>query len=338
MTADIHRAILLQMVSAMPKILPKFLKKLEPVGRAPAAVLAAALMMGSAWVASAVADTTTIKNCDKSDYLQCLLGWKADRLHFLKSKTGYLNLAGLYWLKPGKNSFGAGAENDLVFPGTADSSIGIFDLVDGAVWMRTHPDLGVTYNGTPVSELLIAGDKVSEPVTASLGSLAWTVIERDGRFAVRLRDFENPALLNFPVIEYFPVSQEFRVKAILHRYEKPRVIHVGTFIEGLSYNPQSPGVVKFAINDQTFELEAYGAGDELFFVFGDQTSGRGSYPAGRFLYAKMPTRDGLLELDFNTAHSPPCAYNEFATCPVASPRNRLATRITAGEQYRNGQH
>ena len=171
------------------------------------------------------------------------------------------------------------------------------------------------------------------PVVIRQGSYAWNVINRDGKFAVRLRDFENLILLNFPALQYFPTSEEHRVGAVLRRYETPRVVRVGTVIEGLDYNPWSPGVVEFEIDGQTFDLEAYDAGDDLFFVFGDQTTGRETYPAGRFLYAKKPGADGVVELDFNTSHSPPCAYNDFATCPVASPRNRLAVRIPAGELY-----
>jgi uncharacterized protein (DUF1684 family) len=81
------------------------------------------------------------------------------------------------------------------------------------------------------------------------------------------------------------------------------------------------------------ELEAYKSGDRLFLVFADQTSGRETYPAGRFVYTSWPDEDGKTILDFNKSYNPPCAFNAFATCPVASPRNRLKTRIEAGEIY-----
>ena len=92
-------------------------------------------------------------------------------------------------------------------------------------------------------------------------------------------------------------------------------------------------MVEFEINGESFELEAYASGDELFFVFGDATSGTETYPAGRFLYAAVPGGDGSTILDFNKAYNPPCAFNDFATCPVASPRNRLTARIEAGELF-----
>jgi len=39
----------------------------------------------------------------------------------------------------------------------------------------------------------------------------------------------------------------------------------------------------------------------------------------------------MVVLDFNRAHSPPCAFTDFATCPLPPPQNRLAVPIEAGE-------
>ena len=119
----------------------------------------------------------------------------------------------------------------------------------------------------------------------------------------------------------------------LKRYAEPRKVSVGTVIDGLPYEPESPGVVEFELDGRTFELEAYTSGDRLFFVFGDRTSGRETYGAGRFLYSQAPGEDDLTVLDFNQSYNPPCAFNDFSTCPVASPRNRLDIRVEAGERY-----
>ena len=51
----------------------------------------------------------------------------------------------------------------------------------------------------------------------------------------------------------------------------------------------------------------------------------------RFLLA-APAKDGYVELDFNRAHNPPCAFTPYATCPVPLAENRLPVRVTAGEQ------
>ena len=70
--------------------------------------------------------------------------------------------------------------------------------------------------------------------------------------------------------------------------------------------------------------------NQLFFVFRDLTSGKETYPAGRFLYAALP-QAGRVVLDFNLAENPPCAFTPYATCPLPPPQNRLQVRIEAGE-------
>ena len=66
-------------------------------------------------------------------------------------------------------------------------------------------------------------------------------------------------------------------------------------------------------------------------MFADGTSGRESYGAGRFLYIPIPTGD-TVPVDFNKVYNPPCALNEFATCPLPPWQNRLSLRVTAGEK------
>jgi uncharacterized protein (DUF1684 family) len=70
--------------------------------------------------------------------------------------------------------------------------------------------------------------------------------------------------------------------------------------------------------------------EELFIMFADETTGNGTYGAGRYLYIPLP-RDGRVRVNFNTAYNPPCAFNVFATCPLPPPQNRLAMRVDAGE-------
>jgi uncharacterized protein (DUF1684 family) len=168
--------------------------------------------------------------------------------------------------------------------------------------------------------------------------LAWTVVKRDGRFALRVRDFEHPFVATFGPLPYFDIDPTLRLTANLRRYDEPRIANVGTVIEGLGYHPESPGIVAFDIGNETYELEAYTSGDRLFFVFGDESNRNDTYGAGRFLYADAPGDEGHTVLDFNLAYSPPCAFNDFSTCPVASPRNRLSLRIEAGEKYDSTLH
>ena len=218
-------------------------------------------------------------------------------------------------------------------PATAATEIGVMQVSGEGVHMRVSEGVEVLNAGEPVTDILITDDTTPEPVQLEHGSIAWTVIKRDNRFGVRVRDFEHPFVATFGPLPYFPVDESWRVQGTLKRYDAPRIADVGTVIEGLGYHPESPGVVEFEVGGQTYELEAYTSGERLFFVFGDATSRDDTYGAGRFLYAETPGLDGQTILDLNMSYSPPCEFNDFSTCPVASRRNRLPVSIEAGEKY-----
>lgn len=264
--------------------------------------------------------------------------WRDERVASLMAADGYLNLVGLYWLEAGANSFGGTADNDLVFPGAQDAAMGVFELSPGGVTMRVEAGVDVRVDDQPVESVAMLDAAVDGAVTARYGSLLWTVIDREGKIGVRLRDLDSPALAAFPPIPYFEIDSDLRVEATLQLYDEPRVMNVSTVIEGLGWNPESPGLAEFEIGGQRYALEAYTDAVDLFFVFADTTSGRGTYPAGRFLHAPFPDEHGKTVLDFNQSYNPPCAFNDFATCPVASPRNRLPVPIEAGEKYIESLH
>ena len=270
---------------------------------------------------------------DPADYEAEILDWRAGRLARLTAPDGYLNLAGLFWLSAETVRFGSSADNDIVFPASAAPRIGEFRLTDNGVVMVPVPGVDVRVNDEQVGEILLRDDTTEVPVTVTHGSLAWLVIRRDGRYAVRLRDFEHPVLDSFPTLDYFPIDPSLRVPAMLVRYDEPKVAAVDTVIEGLGWNPESPGILTFEIDGQRLKLEAYASGERLFLVFGDRSNGKETYPAGRFLYADPPDDGGLIWLDFNRAYSPPCAFNDFSTCPIPTARNRVPVVIAAGEKY-----
>ena len=270
---------------------------------------------------------------DLAQYEADNVQWRVERLERLRGPTGYLNLAGLFWLEEGTVAIGSSESNDIVFPATAAAHVGDLEVTSQGVWLTVAEGVEVHSEGKAISRILVADDTTDAPLTISHGSIAWIIIKRDNQFALRLRDFEHPAIAAFPPIEYFPVDPSLRVAATLKRFVTPKVLKVDTVIVGLGWQPESPGVVEFELDGQLMQLEAYASGDELFFVFGDRTSGRETYPAGRFLYADVPAEGETTILDFNRAYNPPCAFNDFATCPVASPQNRLSVAIAAGEKF-----
>ena len=267
-------------------------------------------------------------------YERALAEWRADRVASLKGPDGWLNLAGLYWLKGGANSFGAEAGNDLVAPeGSAPPRLGDFVVDNGMVTFKTEPGVEVFHGESPVTDVLLTDDQDGEPTLLTHGSLAWTVIRRMDRLGVRLRDYDHPAIAAFEGIESYPADPDWRIVARFEAYPEPRKIRLATVVQGLGWEPTVPGTLEFEGKGQTLSLEAYRSDDGFFIVFADGTTGDTTYPAGRYLAADLPGDDGTTILDFNRAYNPPCVFSEFATCPLATPRNRLPVAVEAGEKY-----
>jgi hypothetical protein len=79
--------------------------------------------------------------------------------------------------------------------------------------------------------------------------------------------------------------------------------------------------------------------DALFLPFYDRTNGTTTYGGGRYLDLHISDiRKGRINIDFNHAYNPWCAYKEGYNCPIPPKENRLAVRVEAGEMMYAGPH
>jgi uncharacterized protein len=265
--------------------------------------------------------------------------WRGDRETRLKAPSGWLTLAGLFWLRPGANTLGSGVGSDVRLPaGAAPDRAGILELKDGQVLLRLEAGVEGSVKGRPLTATALRSDKDGEPDVLSLGRLSLYAIERSGRVGIRVKDPESPVRLGFKGLQWFPVDESWRVKARFVPHQPPRTVELADVTGGVQ-KLTAPGYVVFEHGGRELTLEPVleeeGA-KELFFIFKDQTSGRETYGAGRYLYAALP-QEGTVVIDFNKAYSPPCAFTRFATCPLPPRQNRLAVRVEAGEKHA-GEH
>ncbi len=261
--------------------------------------------------------------------------WHQKRVDDLKKEDGWLNLAGLFWLREGRNTFGAKEGNDIIFPAEHSSPVlGAFILKDGKVSVETVAGTGVFQGDSPVQTLDIF-PYPGKPVVLRHQSLRWFVIQRGDKYAVRLRDLESPYLKQFHGIERYPVHEDWRIKARFVPTAGKKITIVD--ITGRSYEQDSPGQLVFAIRGKEYTLDATGTKEHLHFVFADASNKHETYGGGRFLDAAGPGADGYTYIDFNKAYNPPCAFSPYATCPTPPKQNRLTAAVTAGEK-RYGDH
>jgi uncharacterized protein (DUF1684 family) len=281
-------------------------------------------------VAAAGADPTYVREIE---------AWQRLRLQRLTADGGWLTVAGLFWLKPGANTFGADAGNDIVLPAhSAPPQGGSFVLEGGRVRVEPRPGLALTLAGKPVPAMALRSDAgAAPPDVLSLGALTIQIIDRGGRLGVRLKDMKSPARDKFKGLHYFPIDPRYRIVATFVPNKTPVAMKVPNVL-GMVESMPSPGHASFTIPGAPaappLRLDAVLEPGEtqLFFIFTDKTAGKTTYGGGRFLYADPPV-DGRVVLDFNRAYSPPCAFTPHATCPLPPANNRLPVAVEAGELF-----
>jgi len=267
------------------------------------------------------------------DYARSIDAWRAQREAELKADDGWLTLVGLYWLQEGVNRVGSdpGAAVPLP-PGSAPRDIGAIEFRNGVASFIPLPGVDVRINGKPAAAQNLRPQPGAYDVL-STGTLTMFVIRRGERLGVRVRDTNSPARLDFRGLEWFPMRESCRVRARFIPYDKPTTIMIANVLGAIEPWP-SPGKVVVTLGGNEYTLYPVLDGPdakELFFIFRDETTGHETYPGGRFLYAAMPVNAEVI-LDFNKAHSPPCAFTPYATCPVPPKENALPVRVEAGEK------
>jgi uncharacterized protein (DUF1684 family) len=256
--------------------------------------------------------------------------WREAREARLKADDGWLTVAGLFWLKHGDNTVGTDPASDIALPKeSAPAKVGVFDFHDGITSFQAAGGVTVTLDRQPATSGVLKPDSSGQPDVLSVNDLSMFVIERGERYAIRLRDKNSEMRKTFKGLKYYPPKEEYRVVGKFVPYDPPKTIPIPNILGQVEQTP-SPGYVVFTLNGREWRLDPIREGDTLFFIFKDLTSGKETYPPGRFLNTEMP-KNGEVVLDFNKAYNPPCAFTPYATCPLPPEENKLPIAIEAGE-------
>lgn len=267
-------------------------------------------------------------------YRSQILEWQEKRQTGLKKEDSWLSLVGLFWLNSGENRVGSDpTANTIVLPASTPRTVGTLVLRDGKVTL--HPVAPMTIGGKPVTGPVELLDDAAEngPTIVQIGTVRFNIIKRGDRHGVRVRDSEAKTRTEFAGLEYYPVDPKWRVEARLEPHAEPKVVPIAD-VTGMTTEYTSPGTLVFTVDGREHRLDTIPeeGGDRLFIIFKDETSRDTTYPAGRYLYAERPGPDGKVIVDFNRAYNPPCAFTDFATCPLPPPQNRLRVAVEAGEK------
>jgi len=265
--------------------------------------------------------------------------WHAGRVARLSAEDGWLTLIGRDWLNLGENTLGSAPGSTVLLPDwAAPAKAGLFLVEGSTVRFKPLPGSGLLLNNKPAVEAVLKSDATGKADVLQAGRVSFYLIQRGAKVGVRVKDPEAPTRKAFHGVPRYPVDAAWRVEADFIPYNPPQTRAISTVL-GTSEPMTTPGLLRFKLGGHEVTLEPMLEDPEhpqLFIIFKDTTSTKGTYPAGRFLYADMP-KDGKVVLDFNRAINPPCAFSNFATCPLPPKQNQLELDITAGEKY-SGTH
>lgn len=160
---------------------------------------------------------------------------------------------------------------------------------------------------------------------------------------------QNADRKHFENLDYYPVDEQWKLRANFKRAESGEVIEMPTSA-GITKKYKAHGVLEFNIGGESFTLIAYNRiwpegrapqnyHPSLFVPFKDLTTGDETYGGGRYMDIEIPQGDSVsVELDFNLCYNPYCAYGGGFACPIPPASNFLETRVTAGEKAYPGTH
>jgi uncharacterized protein len=264
-----------------------------------------------------------------SPYQRRLEEWRRQRAVEVAGPEGWATVVALHWLRPGVTRVGSREGVEVRLPPSAPALVGIVRVEGKTATFEAAAGVAVTSQGARVTRIAMRPDETR----LETGSRTLVVIERAGKLALRVRDRESPARKRFAGIDAFPVSPRFRLRARFVPSEPPRTV-TAVNVVGDPVDFVSPGQIVFTLDGVEHRLDAlYETADrkDLWVIFRDRTSGSSTYPAGRYMHVALPS-GGIVDLDFNLAYNPPCAFTELATCPIPPRQNWLKVGIEAGEK------
>jgi len=268
-----------------------------------------------------------------NEYEQQILQWQASKYDGLVRENGWLALAGLSWLKEGRNLIGSNPLCEINLPEHAPTFLGVVEKKGRTIRLQAAQGVAVHVNGKLVEKTALKSDQEAKPSFITWKQIQMVVHEHVGKFAMRIWDNGRTERFSLRPLTWFPINKHFRLNARYRRYPEPKNSgQPDTF--GDTVEDRMDGYLSFSFEGQKYRLDVSETKTgKLFLKFKDLTSGKETYPPSRYLYTEPP-QDGKVVLDFNYAYSPPCAFTAFATCIFAPPQNHLPFRVEAGEIYK----
>lgn len=140
---------------------------------------------------------------------------------------------------------------------------------------------------------------------------------------------------SFRGLDYFDIDSTYHFVLPLNRFASTDTVMMAESTGGVAPQVRVGTVaVPFAQKTDTLTVFEVTEGPErgsLWIPFTDATNGDESYDLGRYVDLETVGEDSV-DVDFNLAYNPTCAYNPRYACPIPPEENDVAFGIRAGEK------
>ncbi|MCZ4245082.1 DUF1684 domain-containing protein [Pedobacter punctiformis] len=147
-------------------------------------------------------------------------------------------------------------------------------------------------------------------------------------------------------LHFYDADSSYRVTAAVEVLENEKVFKMPTY-DGTSKEFYRYAHINLIINGNPVKMTLYKSialaanpayKNLLFLPFTDETNHKETYGGGRYIdLSSTDIKDGKIEIDFNKAYNPYCAYSDGYRCPVPPEENDLSLAIKAGEKLYSGE-
>src|SRR5437868_7352613 len=224
----------------------------------------------------------------ETEYAKEIEKWRQEREANLNKETGWLTVAGLFWLKEGINTVGTGEKFDVrLTDNFKQGKFGEIEFKDGKASLKLANGVDAKADGKTIAATVeLVSDEKGKPTEIETGTETFFLIKREERFGIRLKDSNGAARRNFKGLHWFPVDEGYKVRARLDPSRETKELKVPNVLGGF-FKMKSHGTLKFTLKGKEYSLQPVDEGDgTLFIIFGDGSNKDETYKSGRFLYAE----------------------------------------------------
>ncbi|MCX2476752.1 DUF1684 domain-containing protein [Pedobacter sp. MC2016-05] len=147
-------------------------------------------------------------------------------------------------------------------------------------------------------------------------------------------------------LHFYDADSNYKISADVEMLKNEKVFKMPTY-DGTSKEFYRYAKINFNLNDKAITMILYKSidlssnpayKDLLFLPFTDETNNVESYGGGRYIdLSSKEINNNKIEVDFNKAYNPYCAYSDGYRCPVPPEENNLELAIKAGEKKFTGE-